>query len=340
MSGRRKSLAAVFSFTSDKETHKESHKEPMDGNTTKPVFGSVTLKAAIEAAGKPNLISVCPSISISQALDIMKSNKIFSLPLKSRSSKGKFIGIVSTQDLLHYILIKCNHTLDEEASKALFDDSIENVLSLDADDESYRIWERDYRDTILTTGIAFSKGYHRALITDALGWKPTVILTQTDLIIHALACAETHKFATDLNSSIAATMGYCIRDVVKMSKLESALTGFLRLKEKKVPSMPIVDKGELIGTLSKSDLLGLDRESFMKLSSPVLHYLHQSRSTQVICIPSDSIKNVMDRMVENRVHRIWIVSSESEEIIGVVSQSDILGEILGVNRAFGLEMED
>jgi CBS-domain-containing membrane protein len=105
--------------------------------------------------------------------------------------------------------------------------------------------------------------------------KPTVILTQTDLILQAIACAETHRFAVDLNLSISATMPYCIREVVKISKLESALNGFLRLKEKRIPAMPIVDqKNQLIGTLSKSDLFGLDKESFMKLSSPVLHYLH------------------------------------------------------------------
>lgn len=63
---------------------------------------------------------------------------------------GKYIGIVSTQDLLHYILNKSNQTLDQSVAKALFEDSIENVLSLDEEDESYRIWERDYRDTIET----------------------------------------------------------------------------------------------------------------------------------------------------------------------------------------------
>lgn len=112
------------------------------------------------------------------------------------------------------------------------------------------------------------------MITDALEKKPTVILTQTDLILHALTCYETHQFAVDLNCAIAAAMPYCIREVVKISKLESALTGFLRLKEKRIPCMPIVDKNELVGTLSKSDLLGLDKDTFMKLSSPVLHYLH------------------------------------------------------------------
>jgi len=49
----------------------------------------------------------------------------------------------------------------------------------------------------------------------------------------------------------------------------------------------------------------------------------------------------MERMVENRVHRVWIVSSEeSEEVIGVVSQSDILGEILGINFQLGMQVEE
>jgi hypothetical protein len=49
------------------------------------------LKAVIGSADKPSLISVCPSTSIGQALEIMKNNKIFSLPLKSRSKPGIFI---------------------------------------------------------------------------------------------------------------------------------------------------------------------------------------------------------------------------------------------------------
>ena len=50
----------------------------------------------------------------------------------------------------------------------------------------------------------------------------------------------------------------------------------------------------------------------------------------------------MERMIENRVHRVWIVESEeSDRVIGVVSQSEILGEILGVShQAMGIQMYD
>lgn len=37
-------------------------------------------------------------------------------------------------------------------------------------------------------------------------------------------------------------------------------------------------------------------------------------------------------MLETRVHRIWIVSSEeTEEVIGVISQTDILAALIGVS---------
>jgi predicted transcriptional regulator len=93
MSIRRKSLAAVFSF-SDKQKGLDSNHTSVDGaivsvpQKEKPEFGSVTLKAVIRSADKPSLISVSPSTSIGQALEIMQNNKIFSLPLMSRSKPG------------------------------------------------------------------------------------------------------------------------------------------------------------------------------------------------------------------------------------------------------------
>jgi CBS domain-containing protein len=41
----------------------------------------------------------------------------------------------------------------------------------------------------------------------------------------------------------------------------------------------------------------------------------------------------MERMIENRVHRLWVVADEdSLQVIGVVSQSDILSALLGIQH--------
>ncbi len=43
----------------------------------------------------------------------------------------------------------------------------------------------------------------------------------------------------------------------------------------------------------------------------------------------------MERMIESRVHRIWIVASEeTEQLIGVVSQSDVLAALVGLDFHF------
>lgn len=127
----------------------------------------------------------------------------------------------------------------------------------------------------MQTVIAFAQGTHRALITDALGAQPPAILTQTDLILHAMSCYDTAKFAVDLNAPLAATMRECIRAVVTMDPTESALTGFLRLQEKKVGALAIVDSSKrIIGTLSRSDLRGLTVDLLMEMSLPVFDFLH------------------------------------------------------------------
>jgi hypothetical protein len=125
--------------------------------------------------------------------------------------------------------------------------------------------------------IAFAQGTHRALITDALGAHPPAILTQTDLILHAMSCYETAKFSVDLNAPLAASMRECIRSVVTMEPSESALNGFLRLQEKKVGALAIVEgsnNNRLVGTLSRSDLRGLTVDLLMDMSLPVFDFLH------------------------------------------------------------------
>lgn len=82
---QEKSIPQMKSF-SDNSFLDENVPNPT--NKEKPDFGSVPLKNVLESAEKPDLVSVVPSIPISQALEVMKNNKIFSLPLKSRSQPG------------------------------------------------------------------------------------------------------------------------------------------------------------------------------------------------------------------------------------------------------------
>jgi CBS-domain-containing membrane protein len=53
----------------------------------------------------------------------------------------------------------------------------------------------------------------------------------------------------------------------------------------------------------------------------------------VTCVGSDSLLKVVQSMVDAKVHRVWIVSSQEErKVQGVISQSDILAALVGVDQ--------
>lgn len=160
MTSRRKSLAAVFSsFSSDKSGATgantggnvlPSHHAllAVDDKVVKKAFGQTPFSEVLGEANKLAIVSVPPDTTLEALLGLTNSQKIFTIPIQSRTRKGKFIAIISTEDILHHILEKTNKTLDKESAKTILQEKVENLLSLDPDDESYRIWERDYRDTI------------------------------------------------------------------------------------------------------------------------------------------------------------------------------------------------
>jgi hypothetical protein len=122
--------------------------------------------------------------------------------------------------------------------------------------------------------IAFGQGIHRALITDALNSIPPAILTQTDLIRFALHSQASCSFSVDWNAPISESLKSCFRPVVSMTVKDTALQGYERIQAKKVAALPVLDeKSQLVSTLSKEDLRGLNVERIMKMNSPVLEFI-------------------------------------------------------------------
>jgi CBS-domain-containing membrane protein len=99
--------------------------------------------------------------------------------------------------------------------------------------------------------------------------------------------------------------------------------------------LAIFDETKIVGMLSRSSLRGLSPETIGKLSAPVLHYIQKCTDgiNFLTCMPQESLKSIIERMVETRSHRIWIISdNESLNVVGVISQTDILASLVGVNH--------
>ncbi|CAG8627629.1 3641_t:CDS:1, partial [Acaulospora colombiana] len=101
---------------------------------------------------KPALIVALPVITVREALKIMGKNNITSLPIYSHNSEN-IVNIVNLVDVLNYVIKEVAsgemlpYHLESERSRQL-DDSIESVMTLDDERESYRIFKSDANESL------------------------------------------------------------------------------------------------------------------------------------------------------------------------------------------------
>eukprot|EP00456_Euglypha_rotunda_P071335 TRINITY_DN6367_c0_g1_i4.p1 TRINITY_DN6367_c0_g1~~TRINITY_DN6367_c0_g1_i4.p1 ORF type:complete len:127 (-),score=20.05 TRINITY_DN6367_c0_g1_i4:112-492(-) len=116
---------------------------------------------------------------------------------------------------------------------------------------------------------------------------------------------------------------------------QSALTGFQKLYNYgwELSGIPVVDKtGDIVATLSASDLRGLTKETFKNLLLPVLDFLrlvHGGSRPVISAQPESELGEVIRKFVFGRVHRAWIV--KNHKILGVISLSDVLAKLSPVD---------
>lgn len=89
------------------------------------------------------LVSLASSKSIEFALKLLATNNILSLPVESPTFVNKYICIISTFDIIAYLCKLNRQPLSPDTAL-----SIDSVLSLENESESYRLLERDVKDTL------------------------------------------------------------------------------------------------------------------------------------------------------------------------------------------------
>ncbi|KAI8139108.1 hypothetical protein BJV82DRAFT_672972 [Fennellomyces sp. T-0311] len=273
---------------------------------------------------KPSLIAVSPVTSIRTALTLLQNNKITSLPIFSHDST-QIVSIINLFDILLY-LIGGSDTVDKTTSK--LDDSVENVLGLDTDRESYWMHKTDSQDTLFDTLHAFASGAHRSLVIDYRNPKNGQwLLSQTDIIRHIYHYPDSIKNILDVNKSVG-ELGFDKKPpLVSVAASQSALSGYKLLAEKNLSGVPIVDEhGNLVGDLCLEDLPGANLDTFDKLTLPCVEYIQHRQDTLALPVatPATTLRNIIETMLNLDTHRVWIKESEgSGKVIGVISMSDI-----------------
>jgi len=125
------------------------------------------------------------------------------------------------------------------------------------------------------------------------------------------------------------------RQPITISIKDTLMNAFWMIWKSRVSGIGIVDeKGMLVGNVSATDLKFLAMQNnpsvmLEALKNPLSHFLANKKGEfpkdPVVVSLDESMENVMNRFIQNRVHRVYVVDQQMKPI-EVLSASDILAQ--------------
>lgn len=182
-------------------------------------------------------------------------------------------------------------------------------------------------------------------------WRITDIISQTDVVRFLMSQIDRLDFA--FNRSLS-ELGLVQGSVNSVTADTPTLAVFALMHARKLSGVGITGEegGPLLGTLSMSDLRGLTPDRFGALALPIGAFvLYQGRKgiswdqillddlppavqegrwAEVLSVlplvsvtPDTPLREAIQKLVENRKHRVWVVNGEGKAV-GVVTPTDVL----------------
>jgi hypothetical protein len=298
-----------------------------------------------------DVVTIDKDATVEDALQLLSDENILSVPILQKTQgrvgphhtyyiKGtKIVGVLSISDLCVAIAFqqcfaefkdtpaKLSEVNKESFQKLLktsiFNAKVSDFLGLT--EESKHLWEYQDTEKLDTILEIFTKGVHRVLVHTKDGKLRN--LSQSDVV--AFLKKQSHLLGDVVNQDVA-KLGLVDEKtkIQSVSMYEPAIVGFQRMWNQgwDIPALPVVDKtGDVVATLSASDLRGLTKPTFSSLLLPVLDFLQQQRGgarSTIYTQPSAPLVDVIHKVAWGHVHRIWVI--KSHKLVGVISLSDII----------------
>ncbi|KAI8369470.1 uncharacterized protein BYT42DRAFT_503035 [Radiomyces spectabilis] len=253
----------------------------------------------------------------------MHKNHITSVPIFSHNGTT-VVSIVNLFDILLYLIPETDN-LDTDNFR--LQDPVENVLGLDVDRESYRIYTTYYTDKLLPTLNAFASGVHRSLVIDNQGQSGNPwLLSQTDIIRHIYQHPDSIQGLADAEAPVD-SFDFLKRPLITVPETKSALAVYRLLAEKNLSGVPIVDdSGHFCGDICLEDLPSANLEHIDDLTLSCKEYSKKkSHASPPTATPDTKLQDILHILVTKDTHRVWILENTSSQmVVGVVTMSDII----------------
>ena len=114
------------------------------------------------------------------------------------------------------------------------------------------------------------------------------------------------------------------RKCFTLSEVDTIKVASQNLHEKKVGSMPVLDKNEnVIGIISERDLSQFIYTERFNTNLPVTHIMSKNLVT---CDLNTSVTELMDTMTNKKIRHILII--EDKKLLGIVSIGDVVNHLI------------
>jgi len=286
----------------------------------------------VELIKDQKLVSLKPEYSVKDALTVFGINDITCAPI----IEGKqVLGLLDALDLLAYLIRVASKPLASYwnlESKHLSTDDMETLMqrtehfNLTNITDIINISKRNpYRTLKVNNSVRdaveiMKDGIHRIGIINNDG-ELIGLLTQSMIIRHCvqLLCEKYNTIEEISNKR---------EHIITIPPLTTAIDAFIRMHKENISSLAIIDDGKLVGTISATDLKELINFPFTRLLEYVVDYVTFIRKQQekpfhhlVACNPSTPLKEAIQKLIQERVHRIYLVD---QSLQSVVSLTDII----------------
>jgi len=138
------------------------------------------------------------------------------------------------------------------------------------------------------------------------------ICSQKDLLQYVCGHIMDSRFAWNVSLSKRVNEIEVSSKFVSIGEKDRAIDGFLKMVDSGIASCAILaENGNIIATLSCSDLKNITSNSLSKILLPVMDFFYEMNGHQpdnpLICFPDDLLFQVTKNILEKNVHECWIV---------------------------------
>jgi len=293
-------------------------------------------------------ITIPSNTNFFQALNILAENNILSLPIYDVVEKkcSKFIDVADLACVVVDVM-KNAPELKFDEDKAAFLEmqesivmnslNLKDVADFSGCDAFISVKEED--PLLKAAELLAAVHQHRIAVVDS-NEDFQGIITQFGLVEYLMECQAEKSSALKVKVKELKLPTH----LLSIEPEKTALEAYKILKEKKLSALPVIKNNILVDVISNSDLTvwtqwiasgqSLRFTNLQQLNKNILEFLEDSRAQRdmqkkapITCTLETTLEDVVDLMLLNNVHRVFVMSPDNIAT-SVVNFGDIIAEML------------